>query len=152
MEEEIDKIFRENKLNDLVRFMNRRQCLNTCNLYMIYFFHIIQSAGILTTSVAAGYDMKELVWIGVGLNILATLINVFEHSNSSISKKLLKNIEDIKNGTYIDEGIIEKDRKSEHQGNAGPTAQAFAGPTAQAISAQAISAPSQANTLITPYI
>ena len=102
----IEKIFDDNKINDLVRFMRKRQCLNSCNIYLIYLFHIVQSAGILTTSVATGYNIKELIWLGVGLNLLATLINIFEHTNNSISKHMLDNIISIKNDNYIDESII----------------------------------------------
>jgi hypothetical protein len=71
----INKIFENNKIKDLNRFMSKRQCLNTVNMYMTYMFHLIQSAGILTTTIAAGYNKKELVWVGVGLNIFATLIH-----------------------------------------------------------------------------
>ena len=76
-------------------------------MVLIYLFHIVQSAGILTTTIAAGYDMKLLVWVGVGLNITATLINVFEKTNSSISKNLMKDIQAIKEGSYVDESSIE---------------------------------------------
>ena len=50
--------------------------------------------------------MKELVWVGVGFNILASLVNVFEKTNNSISKNLLKDIEAIKAGTFTDEGAF----------------------------------------------
>jgi hypothetical protein len=103
---EIQTLFEQNKLDDLKAFMKRRKCLNTTNMVLIYLFHIIQSAGILTTTIAAGYDMKSLVWIGVGLNILASLINVFEKTNNSISKALLKDIQAIKDGTFLDEGTV----------------------------------------------
>ena len=104
---EIQTIFQKNKLDDLKEFMNKRKCLNSWNMVLIYLFHIVQSAGILTTTIAAGYDMKILVWIGVGLNITATLINVFEKTNSSISKNLMKDIQAIKEGSYVDESSIE---------------------------------------------
>lgn len=103
LSDEIQTIMDTNKLEDLKQFITRRKCLNTCNLVMVYLFHIVQSAGILTTTIAAGYDMKQLVWIGVGLNILASLINVFEKTNNGISKHLLKDITAIKEGTYVDE-------------------------------------------------
>jgi hypothetical protein len=69
--------------------------------------------------------MKELVWIGVGMNILASLINIFEKTNESISKRLLKDISAIKNGTYVDEGSMvniedkaaEKKEKDKNQGS-----------------------------------
>lgn len=113
---EIKTIFEKNKLDDLKEFMNKRKCLNTWNMALIYMFHIVQSAGILTTTIAAGYDMKLLVWVGVGLNITATLINVFEKTNSSLSKSIMKDIQAIKDGTFVDESAVElpaaKDDKS----------------------------------------
>ncbi len=85
---------------------------------LIYLFHIIQSAGILTTTIAAGYDMKSLVWAGVGLNILASLINVFEKTNNSISKRLMADIQAIKDGSFVDEGtVVEIQAKESQQGN-----------------------------------
>jgi hypothetical protein len=103
---EIQTIFETNKLTDLKAFMQKRKCLNEWNMVLIYLFHVVQSAGILTTTIAAGYDMKVLVWVGVGFNILASLINVFEKTNNGISKHLLKDINAIKDGTYIDEGTM----------------------------------------------
>lgn len=103
---EIQTIFETNKLNDLKGFIKKRKCLNEWNMALVYLFHIVQSAGILTTTIAAGYDMKLLVWVGVGFNILASLINVFEKTNNGISKHLLKDINAIKDGTYIDEGTV----------------------------------------------
>jgi hypothetical protein len=103
---EIQTIFETNKLTDLKAFMQKRKCLNEWNMVLIYLFHVVQSAGILTTTIAAGYDMKVLVWVGVGFNILASLINVFEKTNNGISKHLLKDINAIKDGTYVDEGTM----------------------------------------------
>ena len=104
---EIQSIFEKNKLEDLKAFIEKRKCLNSWNIALIYLFHIIQSAGILTTTIAAGYNIKEIVWVGVGFNILASLLNVFEKTNASISKGLLKDIQAIKEGTFVDEGTIE---------------------------------------------
>lgn len=109
IENEIKHIFNQNKIQDLKKFIAKRSCLNISNQVMNYLFHIVQSAGVLTTTIAAGYNMKELVWIGVGMNILASLINIFEKTNDAISKRLLKDIHAIKNGTYVDEGIIIED-------------------------------------------
>ena len=114
---EIQSILEKNKLDDLKEFINKRKCLNSCNLALIYLFHIVQSAGILTTTIAAGYNFKEVIWVGVGLNILASIINAFEKTNSSISKGLLKDINAIRDGTYVDESAVEmpemkKDDKS----------------------------------------
>jgi len=102
----IQQIFDDNKLEDLKFFLEKRHCLNATNSVLIYLFHIVQSVGILTTTIAAGYDQKYLIWVGVGLNILASLINVFEQTNNSISKKLMNDINAIKSGNYVDEGAI----------------------------------------------
>jgi len=125
IENQIHEIFSKNKLEDLKKFLSKRACLNTTNQVLTYLFHIIQSAGVLTTTIAAGYNMKELVWIGVGMNILASLINIFEKTNESISKRLLKDITAIKTGTYVDEGSMvniedkaaEKKEKDKNQGS-----------------------------------
>lgn len=103
---EIKNIFEKNKLDDLKGFIKKRNCLNSWNISLIYLFHITQSAGILVTTIAAGYDRKEIIWVGVGLNILAGLITVFEKTNNAISKNLLKDIEAIKDGSFIDEGMV----------------------------------------------
>lgn len=103
---EIKNIFEINRLEDLKKFLRKRENLNNSNIYLIYFFHLVQSAGILTTTLAAGYDLKYLVWVGVSLNAAATLINIFEKTNNSISKKLLENITEIKNGNYLDESAL----------------------------------------------
>ena len=114
---EIQHIFDTNKLDDLKEFINRRKCLNNWNIALVYLFHFIQSAGILTTTIAAGYDIKAIVWVGVGLNILASMINIFEKTNNGISKKLMKDIQAIKDGTYVDESVsaeITEKKEKEH--------------------------------------
>jgi hypothetical protein len=122
IENEIKQIFSENKINDLKKFIAKRNCLNVSNQVMNYLFHIVQSAGVLTTTIAAGYNIKSLVWIGVGMNILASLINIFEKTNDAMSRRILKDIQAIKNGTYVDERMLieesntkqnEKDKKSD---------------------------------------
>lgn len=102
----IQTILDNNKINDLERFIDKRQCLNTANLYLNYIFHLLQSAGILTTAIASGYSLAYLVWVGIGLNVVATLIHIYEQTNNNISKRLLSNIEAIKNGSYIDEDVL----------------------------------------------
>jgi hypothetical protein len=104
--QKIQTILDNNKISDLERFISKRQCLNSANLYLNYIFHLLQSAGILTTAIASGYSLVYLVWVGVGLNIVATLIHIYEQTNNNISKRLLSNIEAIKNGSYIDEDVL----------------------------------------------
>ena len=106
IKQQIQNIFDNNRINDLNTFLKKRHCLNTANLYLVYLFHFIQSAGILTTTIATGYSITYLIWIGVGLNISASLIHIIEKTNNSISSKLLKDIQAIKDDKYIDEGLI----------------------------------------------
>ena len=104
--EEIKIIFHENQLKDLKKFMVKREKLNYWNSNLIYLFYIIQSGGILTTSIAASINNQYLLWSGISLNMLAGLIQVFEKINDSQLKKLMKDILAIKEGTYIDEGPL----------------------------------------------
>lgn len=98
-----------NKVSDLERFLSRRRCLNCTNLFLLYLFHIVQTVGILTTTVAAGYDMKEYVWLGAGLNATAALIHVFEHVNQSLIKQYAKDIHQIRINEYEDEAAEDVD-------------------------------------------
>ena len=107
----ITDIFEQNKLNDLTRFMKKRQCLNEANIVLIYLFHIIQAGGIIITTIAGGYNIKELIWVGISLNLIASLINIFEQTNNNLSIKLYKNIKDIKDNNYIDESILVEDHR-----------------------------------------
>lgn len=112
---EIKNLFDNNTFTDLKRFLKKRQCLNDTNSYLMYLFHLVQSAGILTTSFAAGSNNYQLVWTGIGLNILASLIHIYEKLNASIMKKLMHDIKAIKDGTYLDEGeLIDLDQKSDN--------------------------------------
>jgi hypothetical protein len=115
MNDEIRIIFEENKMSDLKRFMAKRQRLNAANGWLIYLFHIFQSAGILTTTIATGYNLRELIWVGVGLNVVSTLMNVFEKINTSISTKLMKDISSIREDKYVDEGTIVNDIKDKDE-------------------------------------
>ena len=115
MNDEIRIIFEQNKMSDLKRFMTKRQRLNAANGWLIYMFHVFQSAGILTTTIATGYNIRELIWVGVGLNVVSTLMNVFEKINTSISTKLMKDITSIREDKYIDEGTIINDVKDKDE-------------------------------------
>ena len=106
MNDRIAKIFEENQFEDLIRFMKKRQCLNTSNMYLKYLFHLIQAGGILTTTVATGYNYTYLIWVGVGMNVAASLIHSIEQINNSMSQKLLKDIMAIRENKYVDEGIL----------------------------------------------
>jgi len=54
----------------------------------------------------------------VGLNLCASLINVYEKTNNNILKKLMADIKAIKDDNYVDEGALiepEKNDKSVKQ-------------------------------------
>ena len=113
---EIQEILETNKVADLKRFIKKRQSLNSCNVCLSYLYYLVQSVGILTTTIGTGYEVKELIWTGLGVNILASLIHSYEQINNNISIKLLKNIENIKKNTYVDEDVLidlnEEDKKN----------------------------------------
>lgn len=115
---EIQRIFDTNEIDDLKKLLKRRQQLNLMNMYLTYIFHFIQSSGILITSIASGYGILEMVWLGVSLNALATLINIIENNNNTIIKKMMIDIQKIKNGNYIDEtSLFDGDDKSNTREN-----------------------------------
>ena len=87
----------------------------------------MQAAGLLTTSMAQSYGWSNFIWLGIGLNSLATLIHIYEQTNNSISKHMLESIAKIKNGTYVDEDILidtEEDEKKSHGSTSLATAPA----------------------------
>ena len=112
VDEQINVIMSANQINDLCRFISMRNCLNRCNLCLIYWFHIMQTTGILISTIAAGSDMKVLMWVGISFNCVASLIAIFEKNNVAVSKKLLHDIEAIKNHTYVDESPLDADIES----------------------------------------
>ncbi len=103
---QIQEIFENNKLKDLKRFINKRQSLNSCNICLSYLYYLVQSVGILTTTIGTGYNIKELIWTGIGVNVFASLIHSYEQINNNLSIKLLKNIENIRKNNYIDEDVL----------------------------------------------
>lgn len=100
---EIDAIFKKNSIEDLEKFIKKRACLNNCNMYLTYLFHLLQAGGMITTAISASYNYKEVLWIGIGLNAASSLISIYEKINQNISDKLLENIKSIKTGDYLDE-------------------------------------------------
>jgi len=103
MNKEINELFEKNKINDLKNFLSRRHCLNRCNSSMMYLFHIIQTFGILASSISAATNDQRLLWIGISLNMTASIIQIYEKINDNQMKRILLDIKSIKNNTYIDE-------------------------------------------------
>jgi hypothetical protein len=116
IQKKINDLFDNNKINDLERFLNKRKNLNNINSRLIYIYHALQSAGILTTTIAAGYNLQYLIWIGVGLNCAASLINIYEQINNTMLNKLLNNIKLIKDNKYVDEdSLVDIEMSSKNQ-------------------------------------
>jgi hypothetical protein len=103
MNQDIQRILNQNKLDDLDHFIKRRHFLNRCNSGMIYMFYIIQSFGILATSYSASTNDQQFLWVGIGMNMLASIIQVYEKINNDQMKKLFLDIQSIQNNTYLDE-------------------------------------------------
>lgn len=103
---QIQDIFNQNELSDLKDFLKRLDRLNKVNVTMSYFFHAAQSSGILVTTIAAGFNSTSLIWLGVVLNSVATLLHVFEKNNNEIITKLSQEIKAIKEGNYIDQSTL----------------------------------------------
>jgi hypothetical protein len=97
-------ILNKNKINDLNKLLKRREMLNYCNIRMTYLFHLIQTAGIFSTTISSSYNIQSLLWAGIALNFIASIINIFEKINNSLSEQALADIVSIqKNNNYIDE-------------------------------------------------
>jgi hypothetical protein len=111
---EIQELFEVNKINDLRRFMKNRETINCCNMALRYSYFATHYSGILVSTIAVEYvdaNYKSMLWLGIGLNVLATFISAIEEFNNKLSKKMLHNIENIKKNNYIDESdIIESTR------------------------------------------
>ena len=127
MDSEIQALLNANTMSDLKRFIKQRQNLNAVNVYLKYFFHLIQTAGLLTTAVAQSYGWTNIVWAGIGLNSVASLIHIYEQTNNSISKHMMESIAKIRNGTYVDEDIL-IDTEDEKKSNVSATLAAVAVP------------------------
>jgi len=121
MNNEIQALLNANTMSDLKRFIRQRQSLNAANVYLKYFFHLIQTAGLLTTAVSQSYGWSNFIWLGIGLNSFATLIHIYEQTNNSISKHMMESIAKIKNGTYIDEDILIDTEEDEKKSNVSAT-------------------------------
>ena len=110
---QIESILHKNSIDDLQVFIKRRACLNNCNIFLTYVFHLLQTGGMIVTTISASYNYKELLWIGISLNAFASLISIYEKINQSVSDKMLESIKCIKSGEYLDEAhLINTDEMS----------------------------------------
>jgi hypothetical protein len=113
LSKEIQNVFDQNKINDLKNFIDKRQKLNRFNVLLMYLFYLFQSGSVFTTTIATSYKLTRYIWLGIGLNLIASLIHIYEKINVSLSEQLLKDIEAIKNGVYVDDGLRLDDIKKD---------------------------------------
>ena len=117
----IEEIFKQNKITDLNNFLSKRSCMNTYNQWLSYIFYLFQAVGVFLVSIGNSYKADHLIWLGVGLNSLASFIYIIINSNHKISSSLYNNIQKIKNGSYVDEIDLNCiDQKSDSSGSLTP--------------------------------
>ncbi len=119
----INNIINKNKVEDLLRFINKRQNINCSNQWLGYLFYLIQTISVFSTSLGQAYFNPYLTWTGIGLTSIGTLIHAIINSNNKINSSLMNNIKAIKSGNYIDELNIDalEDKKS----NGTPTINSY---------------------------
>jgi len=105
-EQQIKDILEKKKLDDLNKFISKVERLNMLNSYIVYIFHIFQTCGIFISSYATSKNDDDLFWLGIGLNMFASLIHVFEKINDAQIKKIDNEINLIKNDTYVSEDSL----------------------------------------------
>ena len=117
----INNMINKNKVEDLKRFINKRQNLNVSNQWFGYLFYLLQTASVFSTSLGQSYTNPYLIWTGIGLTSFGTLIHAIINSNTKINNNLMKNIKEIKGGSYIDELNIDglDEKKSIHSNPIG---------------------------------
>lgn len=103
----IKNIINQNKVDDLLRFMNKRQNINCGNQVLGYGFYVIQSVAVFTSSLGQYLDNTYLIWSGIGLTSIGTLVHAIINSNNKINTSLMTNIKAIHAGNYIDEVAID---------------------------------------------
>ena len=115
----INNIINKNKVDDLLRFMSKRQNINATNQWLGYLFYVIQTISVFSTSLGQAYVNPYLSWTGIGLTSIGTLIHAIINSNNKINSSLMANIKAIKSGNYVDELNI--DALEEKKSSGTPT-------------------------------
>ena len=107
MQVQIETVLAQNSVEDLRKLIRKRACLNNCNVCFVYLFHLLQTCGMIVTSIYASLEgNKLLLWLGIGLNAAAALVSIYEKANLAFSEKMLDDIKKIKDLKYVDESIV----------------------------------------------
>lgn len=102
----IEDLLAKHMKEDMDEFLKSRQCLNCVNGWLICMFHLVQTAGILLTSFAATTNNQDLVWIGVIINSLASLMQIYIKMHDTSLKMMMSDLQLIKEGKYVDQGTV----------------------------------------------
>ena len=70
---------------------------------MGYLFYLIQTVSVFSTSLGQYNENVYLIWTGIGLTSVGTLVHAIINSNNKINSSLMANIKAIKSGNYVDE-------------------------------------------------
>lgn len=103
----INNIINQNKVDDLLRFVKKRENINCSNQMLGYLFYIVQTISVFATSLGQYNENVYLIWSGIGLTSVGTLIHAIINSNNKINSSLMGNIKAIHSGNYIDEVAID---------------------------------------------
>jgi hypothetical protein len=96
----INKISQDKEIEYLHKFIKNIEDLNYWNSYSIYVYHLIQSSGLIISSYGTSEKNTTILWTGIGLNMLASIIHIYEKINNGKIKKLKEEIKQIKNRTF----------------------------------------------------
>ena len=97
----INNIINKNKIDDLMRFINKRQNINCSNQLFGYLFYIIQTISVFSTSLGQYNSNVYLIWSGIGLTSVGTLIHAIINSNNNLLTIILPRINTKLACTYI---------------------------------------------------
>jgi hypothetical protein len=114
----INNIINKNKVDDLLRFMSKRQNINCSNQLLGYLFYLIQTLSVFGNSLGQYTQNDYLIWSSIGLTGIGTLIHAIINSNNKINTSLMANIKAIHAGEYVDEIAI--DGLEEKKGGSTP--------------------------------
>ena len=92
----IEDILDKHREEDTREFLDKRECLNNANGWLISLFHLVQTVGILLTSFAAGTDNQNFVWAGVILNSMASLMQIYIKMHDVSLKQMMMDLQLIK--------------------------------------------------------
>jgi len=100
---EINQYFCNFQVEEFKNLVTSHKRLAFVNKKLMYTFHLIQSAGIFITTISQSYNDRSFIWLGIGLNVIASLLRAYESMNEEIIKKALVNIQHIRESMYVDD-------------------------------------------------